>query len=49
VSALADPHPRDREVIHELPRYKRLAKRYQDWDVIVERCRNLALRLAGAI
>jgi hypothetical protein len=49
VIALADPHPRDTEVIDELPRYKGLEERYHRWDDVVDVCRELALRLAGAI
>ncbi|MFQ5523725.1 MAG: hypothetical protein ACE5F5_09120 [Acidimicrobiia bacterium] len=49
VVALADPKPRDTEVIDELPRYKRLDKRYHRWDDVVEVCQELALRLAGAV
>lgn len=49
VIALADPAPRDVDVIGELPRYKGLAARYQDWADVVEVCRNLALRLGGAV
>jgi hypothetical protein len=49
VIALADPAPRDVDVIGELPRYKGLVARYQDWAVVVEVCRSLALRLGGAV
>lgn len=49
VIALADPAPRDVDVIGELPRYKGLAARYQDWADVVEICRSLALRLGGAV
>lgn len=48
VIALADPNPRDTEVIEELPRYKGLEKRYHRWDDVVEVCQSLALRLSGA-
>jgi len=47
--SLADPHPRDTEVIDELPRYKGLEERYHRWDDVVDVCRELALRLAGAV
>lgn len=49
VIALADPKPRDSEVIDELPRYKRLDERYHEWSTIVEICQSLALRLGGAV
>lgn len=49
VISLADPMPRDTEVIDELPRYKRLDVRYHRWDDVVEVCRSLALRLSGAV
>ncbi len=47
VLALADPKPRDTDVIDELPRYKALDKRYHRWNDIVDVCRMLALRLGG--
>ena len=49
VIALADPAPRDVDVIGELPRYKGLVARYQDWAELVQVCRCLALRLGGAV
>jgi hypothetical protein len=49
VISLADPRPRDTEVIDELPRYKGLKDRYHRWDRVVEVCRSLALRLSGAV
>jgi hypothetical protein len=49
VIALADPSPRDAEVIDELPRYKGLDPRYHRWDDVVAICRELALRLSGAV
>lgn len=49
VIAFADPKPRDTDVIDELPRYKGLDVRYHRWDDVVEICRTLALRLAGAV
>lgn len=48
VSALAEPSPRDADVIDELPRYKGLKKRYHDWNHVVDVCRRLALDLSGA-
>jgi hypothetical protein len=47
VASLADPHPRDTDVIPELPRYKSLAPRWHEWSAVVEYCQDLALRLAG--
>ncbi len=49
VIALADPKPRDPDVINELPRYKRLDERYHQWSDIVDTCQSLALRLSGAV
>lgn len=49
VIALADPTPRDTEVIDELPRYKGLEVRYHHWDDVVDVCQTLAQRLAGAV
>ena len=48
VLSLADPSPRDTDVIDELPRYKGLNKRYHRWSDVVDVCRVLALRLGGA-
>jgi hypothetical protein len=48
VSALADPSPRDTDVIDELPRYKGLDPRWHQWADVVAVCQELALRLAGA-
>ena len=49
VISLADPKPRDTEVIDELSRYKGLDVRYHRWDDVVEVSRTLALRLSGAV
>jgi hypothetical protein len=49
VVALADPAPRDPDVIPELPRYKGLAPRWHDWRDVVAVCQELALRLGGAV
>lgn len=49
VIALADPKPRDPDVIHELPRYKGLDERYHRWEAVLDVCRSLALRLGGAV
>lgn len=48
VLALADPSPRDPDVIGELSRYKGLAPRWHAWAEVVATCQELALRLAGA-
>ena len=48
VIALADPRPRDTEVIDELPHYKGLHQRYHRWGDVVAVCQTLALGLAGA-
>ncbi len=49
VVSLADPKPRDTDVIDELPRYKGLDARYHRWSDVVDLCRSLALRLSGAV
>jgi hypothetical protein len=48
VVALADPSPRDADVINELPRYKGLDPRWHRWADVVTACQVLALRLGGA-
>ena len=48
VIALAEPSPRDTDVIDELPRYKGLEPRWHRWSDVVEVCQTLALRLSGA-
>jgi hypothetical protein len=48
VVALAEPRPGEADVIDELPRYKRLARRWHDWSEVVAVCEELALRLSGA-
>ena len=48
VIALAEPSPRDTDVIDELPRYKGLEPRWHRWSDVVEVCQALALRLSGA-
>ena len=48
VIALADPSPRDTDVINELPRYKGLDPRWHHWSDVVEACQDLALGLSGA-
>ena len=49
VTALADPQPRDVDVIDELPRYKALDERWNQWSDVVAACQELALRLSGAL
>ncbi len=49
VVALAEPHPRDTDVIGELPRYKGLDPRWHRWDDVVAAAQDLALRLSGAV
>lgn len=48
VIALADPSPRDADVIEELHRYKNLDPRWHRWPDVVDACQALALRLSGA-
>lgn len=48
VLRLADPQPRDPDVIAELPRYKALAQRWHRWEDVVAQCQEVALRLSGA-
>jgi len=48
VLRLAEPAPRDTQVIAELPRYKGLDPRWHDWSTVVHACEELALRLSGA-
>ncbi len=48
VISLADPKPRDTDVIDELPRYKGLDERYHSWGDVIDISRSLALRLGGA-
>lgn len=46
VLALSDPQPRDIDVIKELPRYRNLDLRWQDWTDVARACQDLALHLA---
>lgn len=46
--ALAEPSPRDTDVIDELHRYKGLSPRWHRWSDVVHACQVLALRLSGA-
>jgi hypothetical protein len=48
VTHLADPRPRDIDVISELSDYKGLDPRWHEWSAVVTRCQELALALAGA-
>ncbi|MDE0160649.1 MAG: hypothetical protein OXL98_02855 [Acidimicrobiaceae bacterium] len=49
VVALAEPSPRDVDVIGELARYRGLDPRWHRWPDVVDACRALALRLSGAV
>ena len=49
VIALADPRPRDTDVIEELPQYKNLSPRFGDWNDVVSSCQRLSLGLGGAL
>ncbi len=49
VTALADPRPRDVDVIDELARYKGLDARWHRWEDVVAAAQSLALRLSGAV
>lgn len=42
---LADPEPKDRSRIADLPAYKGIVPRWQDWDDVVDECRALAALL----
>lgn len=46
--ALADPSPRDPDVVEELAHYKGLQERWHDWGEVLRVCRELALGLSGA-
>ena len=48
VTKLADPSPRDTDVINELSDYKGLDPRWHEWSSVVSRCQDLSLALAGA-
>ena len=48
VTQLADPRPRDTDVIDELPEYKGLDPQWHEWSTVVSRCQALSLALAGA-
>jgi hypothetical protein len=43
---LASPSPRDQQTLSELPRYKKLAPRWQSWAEVAGVCADLAQRLA---
>ena len=43
---LAKPAPLDVEVIDELPRYKGIVAKWQEWDAVVDSCQRLGLALA---
>ncbi|MGO2746548.1 hypothetical protein [Microbacterium sp.] len=42
---LADPMPKDRTRIRDLPTYKGLEPRWQRWDDVIAECRRLAVRM----
>lgn len=48
VTHLADPTPRDTDVINELSHYKGLDPQWHEWSSVVSRCQDLSLALAGA-
>ncbi|MDQ1308117.1 MAG: hypothetical protein QG671_3951 [Actinomycetota bacterium] len=48
VRQLADPRPRDRTTMEELPRYKGLAPQWQDWRDVSAACRVLAVAVTEA-
>jgi hypothetical protein len=49
ILALAEPAPRDPAITVELPRYKGLDERWHQWADVVDACRELSLRLSGAV
>lgn len=48
VRQLADPHPADRSVIGQLASYRRLRKRWSDWDVVADVLRDIAARMVNS-
>lgn len=42
VQRLSEPNPRDVRVTRQLPSYKGLVSRWQDWSAVVEECESLA-------
>ena len=48
VTRLADPTPRDTDVINELSEYKGLDPQWHEWSSVVSQCQDLSLALAGA-
>lgn len=44
---LAEPEPRDRTVTRRLGSYRKLAKRWRDWDAVVVVCAELAVRIVS--
>lgn len=46
VRQLADPRPADVAAIADLPRYKRLDPRWQEWPNVVAACRSMAVLIA---
>ena len=47
VLALANPTPRDRETIRDLPAYKGLSPQWQDWNAVTTACQTLARKLGA--
>jgi hypothetical protein len=45
VRQLGDPRPKDTRSLHELPRYKGLDARWQDWRVVREQCGMVAAHM----
>jgi len=42
IQRLSEPSPRDVRVTGQLPAYKGLVARWQDWSAVVEQCQSLA-------
>lgn len=49
VQRLAEPSPRDTRVTRQLPSYKGLAERWQDWATVQGACRELAGSITDAL
>lgn len=45
VRQLGDPRPKDTRSLTELPRYKKLAARWQDWNAVREQCGSVAAHM----
>lgn len=48
VRQLSDPQPADRSVIDQLPSYRRLRKRWSDWDAVTETLGTVAAGMASS-